>query len=809
MSIIIFVLNVVLILAFTVCVLSFLKLRNLPDYLLAAFIIAYADIILVMEIAGLLASVNRLAVMVLQIIFTASSLILWLRRRRPRLLRPFSNIHLGRFVIDSDFIFKIISTALMACAVAYVYFLAAQHILAVFPSNYDSLTYHLSRIGYWLQYQSFFPWPTPNIRQTTYPMNAELGVLWTILWWGTDRLSGFVQWITVPVIMLGIFRLTRLSGYSRWQSGITSLLWATLIQVLYQSLTTQNDLVTTSFWIAALSFFIAGLHDGTIDLTFLSGIAFGLAIGTKGTSIIILPGLGLALAVFFFLHRNPGEFRKNFFRWCIASLLGVVLLGSYVYIQNSFAFGNPLGPSTGITKTEFASGDGIKSYAHRLFDNLGRYTYQFVDFSPLPFQLASSINPAKATLFAAIFHWLRISVENRDTISTSHFDLNYINPLNEDTSWFGPLAALLIPAAILQIYLGVRKRIPLRIFLVLIGFGFLVVESAVEQWTPYKGRYFMIPVALCFPSVACFLGTGKAWRTTLSGFVIVFGLTVMGELALNSNLLGNASRGQPISNIRSVPVWGNEFNYYFFEQSVPSTASIGLLSDDNFRDYPLFGEHFTHRVTLAVPEEETLNPRINIGPFETDFQHSDYIYLTHIPSQAISNAVFRDYSPLIEAGTNSIWIRNDLRPPDYCDGDTWPFTEIFKSSIAEICPRFPIHPGVTSGGAAGTIYLQDGHFIPVISTERAGQLAFDLLVRNSTIVKISILISSPKSPDTTTFELSISNKDIQPQLSTATFSGTQTLGFIVPLHAGINTMRLGIADGPIQARVLKIELAAQ
>ena len=53
-------------------------------------------------------------------------------------------------------------------------------------------------------------------------MNAELGVLWTVLWSGTDRLSGFVQWISVPVIMLAIYGLTRLLGYSRWSSAVTA-----------------------------------------------------------------------------------------------------------------------------------------------------------------------------------------------------------------------------------------------------------------------------------------------------------------------------------------------------------------------------------------------------------------------------------------------------------------------------------------------------------------------------------------------------------------------------------------------------------
>ena len=100
----------------------------------------------------------------------------------------------------------------------------------------------------------------------------------------------------------------------------------------------------------------------------------------------------------------------------------------------------------------------MRTYASQLRDNLGRYAYQFVDFSPLPDPLAVEINPTKAAVFSRLFQWLRIPVENPETIATPRFDLQYINPLDEDTSWFGPLAVFLIPAVVVQAYQGLRRR---------------------------------------------------------------------------------------------------------------------------------------------------------------------------------------------------------------------------------------------------------------------------------------------------------------------------------------------------------------
>jgi hypothetical protein len=64
----------------------------------------------------------------------------------------------------------------------------------------------------------------------------------------------------------------------------------------------------------------------------------------------------------------------------------------------------------------------------------------------------------------------------------------------------------------------------------------------------------------------------------------------------------------------------------------------------------------------------------------------------------------QEFSLLSDDGANSLWIRQQHRSADTCDGDQWPFADIVQSSTAAICPRFPIFPGLTAGGASRTIF---------------------------------------------------------------------------------------------------------
>jgi hypothetical protein len=801
--------NLALVVAFSTIVLSLLRIHVLPAYLVGLYIVAYADIVLILEAAGLTNVLRWQVVTALQVLLTGLALVFWWRAARPRLLAPFSGLRPRRLVAEGRPLLTLIPLGIVAAGVGYAYLREAQLILSTLPSNFDALTYHLSRVGYWMQYQSLYPWPTPDPRQTTFPMNAELGVMWTILWWGTDRLSGFVQWSTVPVIMLAVYGLTRLLGYSRWQGAFTALLWATLAQVLYQSSTTQNDLVTAAFWMATVYFFYGGLRESRPAHYGLSGVAFGLAMGTKGTSLFVLPGFGFAVLVVTLVLRRQRAFRRYLIGCSIAFLIGFVLFGSYIYVQNTIAFGRPFGPPTSRTGARLLQPDrGILTYAVRLRDNLARYAYQFVDFSPLPSNLASDINPIKAAVFSRVFEALRVRVEDPETIALPGFDLQYVNPLDENKSWFGPLAILLIPAAMIQAYQVARTREVQRLGLLVTCAGFLVVQSALEQWTPYKGRYYLIPVAMSFPLMACFLQTRTAWRALLASGLVILGMAAMFGVLRHTPAFEHIGWRNVFSEERKAPAWPTEFQYLMVQRIVPEDAAIGLTGGLNFRDYPFFGEHFTHYVTLAVPDDRSLWPRADVDRFVEDFRHSAYL-LVDRGSSSRADASLQGFDQLIDDGRNSLWVRKGQRLPAECDGDKWPFTDFYRSSpdIAA-CPQFPLRLPQTAAGG-GTAHMSGDRFVPVVGSGAERSLKFNLLVKNPTRLIFSVQLGPHPHKVPQSLQLLLSAPNSEPRVYAAPFGGKGVVRFSIPLQPNTYTAELGLADGELEVAIRGLEVSAQ
>jgi 4-amino-4-deoxy-L-arabinose transferase-like glycosyltransferase len=811
MHIVLLLLNIALVVICTIFILSFFNIKHKSGYLLGAYIVSYASIVLILELAGLFSAITPVNVLLLQILSTTFSIVIWHLNGKPVLLKPFSslaikNLKNTKFI---SIVYKNPLLSLLVGSIAYVYTFYAQKILIVPPDNWDSLTYRLSRIGYWLQYQSFLPWPTRDVRQTTFPMNAELGILWSILWWGTDQLSGFVQWITVPVIAVGIYGLVRLLGYSRSQGAFTALLWTTLAQVLYQSSTTQNDLVVTSFWVAMVYFLFAGLQEEAQTYLYLSGIAFGLAMGTKSTSLIILPALALVLILIALFYRKRIFFFSFFTKLAIACLLGFFLFGSYIYLQNIIVFGHPLGPNAiskfiiGTRRTEGV----IMIFFNYLRDNTGRYIYQLFDFSPLPFDLASKINPIKKSAFSYLFNLLGLLVENPTTIGYSTFNFDYINPFNENRSWFGPLMTFLIPTILYQAYQGIRRRNILRISLVLFAVSFFVIQSAMQVWTPAKGRYFMIVVALAFPLLASLLNDCTVLHRLTRFFLVLLGLTVMLTIVSYESGFRKISWGQVLSGQRNIPAWDDSFNYRMITENVPINSPMGVaFGKAGDGDYPLFGEHFTRRITRVIPDEAIFLPRTDIQGFKEDFEQSEFLFMSRYNSPRMNEFISNEFSLLSKNGYQSLWIRKYLRTKNDCDESKWPFTKFYSTTsntVNTVCPQFPISIGVAE------TRTPDGDFVPVIGTDTDKYLEFGLLAKKKAEVTFKINMFSGKIKAKQILQFTIAGTDSRRQvfyIPFNTFNKNDIINLSMPLEPDTYRIHMTIADGSAESKILKIHV---
>ena len=189
---------------------------------------------------------------------------------------------------------------LVAAAVAAMALVAATTALVAWaapPNNWDSMTYHMSRVVQWQAQSSVAHYPTHITRQIYLTPGAEMALLHLQIGWGGDRLANLLQWAAFVGTMAGASLLAARLGACPCAQALAALFCATAPMAILQSSSTQNDLAG-AFWLLALVLF-AGLwrERPSAWVTVAVGASLGLAVATKITLYVIaLPWLA-ALAV--------------------------------------------------------------------------------------------------------------------------------------------------------------------------------------------------------------------------------------------------------------------------------------------------------------------------------------------------------------------------------------------------------------------------------------------------------------------------------------------------------------------------------
>ena len=210
------------------------------------------------------------------------------------------------------------------------------------PNNQDGLTYHMTRVAVYLQHGNLETWAAPDLRLTVLPANAELLILWQVALLRHDLTAGLVQLMCWLGTMLAAFGIGQEAGLSRPRAAFGALAFGALPAAVLQATSVQNDLTTAFFVAAALYFASRALAGGWPD-ALLAGASFGLGLGTKPTAALALPAIALFLAARARARGGSWPWR-TLARLGAAGVIGVVLLGAYVYAQNLRRYGSPSGP---------------------------------------------------------------------------------------------------------------------------------------------------------------------------------------------------------------------------------------------------------------------------------------------------------------------------------------------------------------------------------------------------------------------------------------------------------------------------------
>jgi len=610
---------------------ALLRLKSKSSYLISLYLIAFSILVFSFELASLFHQINRLVVVAIQFALGLLGGFLWIIKSRPPLLGPFVELGWQGLKKELNSFSELLATSKdLITLVSFVFIILGINLLIAIitpPFNFDILAYHLPRIVYWLKNQSLVPWHTFDLRQTTFPPNSEIGLLWIFIWTKSDALLWMVQSVSLVISVIALFKLSRMLGFS-WQRALfSSFIWITLSQIFFQAFSLQNDLVITCIALCMVILFFDGLVKENIGEVLLSGIAFGLGLGTKFTFLFLLPAWGILI---FYLYLKQPKVRRMLYAWASSGAFAFALFGSYIYIQNYTYYGNLFGPPEPVS---IVSGtDNISYRLELLRDNFGRYLYQSMEVSPIPEMLRVPFVEMKNSVFDPIYSFLGINVESQRTVLDRLFEyetfITYMYPgLPEDSAWFGPLLILFIPVFSIRIFKAIRTRNFMHLSLIFLFMFFFITQAALQPWTYYKSRYLIIPITLVFPFFSdLYVESSKSKLFKVGNYLIIFVAILVSLLNTSIHPYRNLSNLIYLTQGERVPpLWYKLPIYFAVDKYVPQDEKLGTYYSEFYTrfvdhekeesypiagDYPLFGTKFARSV-IPLGDIKTIPDDIN------------------------------------------------------------------------------------------------------------------------------------------------------------------------------------------------------
>ncbi len=124
------------------------------------------------------------------------------------------------------------------------------------PYNYDSMTYHLARIGRWIDHGNVNYYLTTIDRQLYSPVLSEYNMLYLFLLSKGDMWLNMYQYVNMIVTAYYFYKVARMLGTDRKFSMFGVFVFLSMPLTISQSITTQNDLSAAMWYVLFLYYLL-------------------------------------------------------------------------------------------------------------------------------------------------------------------------------------------------------------------------------------------------------------------------------------------------------------------------------------------------------------------------------------------------------------------------------------------------------------------------------------------------------------------------------------------------------------------------
>jgi hypothetical protein len=578
-----------------------LRFRPLPDYLLAVYVIACAEIVSLVAVLSLASSVRRWSLILGVAVLLIAAAVGWALAGRPAAppVQPTLRTLLS-LLRDPPLAILAVTVAL-----AFGYLLA----LALFtaPNSIDALWYHLPRAAMWLQQHRVGYIPNVNdTRLNGNPPVAEIGMLFTMAVSGTDRYVTLVSLSAYCMLPVSVYGVTRRLGVDARAALFAGLVFATLPVLLLEASSAKNDLMLGVFAVICTYFCLGTRRAEAV----LAALALALALGTKIFAPLFLPIIALVVVV--------GVARRRAF--LLAALaVPAILAGAAWDVVNVAQTGSAVGqlgsegaggassvahfvPTTVRYLIDFAEAPGAAGWWLIAYVASAAVTVALLVrtrrvrgaavaaalVAALPFVAILFANAAQRIYRYVLFH-------------TGHPGLGVLDadrsPYAADlmTSYYGPLGIALL-LTLFALLARRRRAQPVALVFAAAPLVLVLEISLGVGYTNTSGRFYVFAMALAVAAFATFLSS----RPLLWAVVAVAVPTAVLTLRAN-NEKPPSIWGEPRWRVQTHvgPNNGETRLIEYAAQSLPTDTRVGLALNVADISYPFFDTHLQRRVRFV------------------------------------------------------------------------------------------------------------------------------------------------------------------------------------------------------------------
>lgn len=237
------------------------------------------------------------------------------------------------------------------------------------PNNMDSLAYHLSRLGYWIQNGNVNHYASHIERSISFSPFSEYVHLHAFLLTGSERAFQLLQWSCLVGILMYISLLVEMLSGKLSALRMALSFAVTLPIVVLESMTTQNDIVV-AFFIIACAFYAFDYvrQQNKISLILLVPAA-ALGMMTKGTFVFFVLPFAAYISVFMIL--KPALW-KPLIILAFSAVTFMLLLNGPFWYRTYCIYETPIGTMSNGNKNDISNPSNLlSSTSKHVFLHLG------------------------------------------------------------------------------------------------------------------------------------------------------------------------------------------------------------------------------------------------------------------------------------------------------------------------------------------------------------------------------------------------------------------------------------------------------